>query len=190
MIAPDGTSIYPRKQDGSDGRWRWGPDKVIQEQSRIDWVKGRNDWTPYFRVYADVQAGRPPETIWLHPEVGSNRTSKAEAKALFPEQTAFGTPKPEALLQRVLEIATNPGDLVLDSFAGSGTTGAVAHKMGRRWIMIELGEHCHTHIIPRLKKVINGEDRGGISQAMNWKGCEWRGIGSQRGGAKGSQSIA
>ena len=82
----------------------------------------------------------------------------------------FDTPKPERLIERVLEIATNPGDLVLDSFAGSGTTGAVAHKMGRRWIMVELGEHCHTHIIPRLKKVIDGEDKGGITEAVGWKG--------------------
>ena len=82
----------------------------------------------------------------------------------------FITPKPEGLIQRVLETATTPGDLVLDSFAGSGTTGAVAHKMGRRWIMVELGEHCHTHIIPRLKKVIDGEDQGGISEAVHWKG--------------------
>jgi adenine-specific DNA-methyltransferase len=82
----------------------------------------------------------------------------------------FDTPKPERLIKRVLDIATKPNDLVLDSFAGSGTTGAVAHKMGRRWIMIELGEHCHTHIIPRLKKVIDGEDQGGISKAFNWKG--------------------
>ena len=73
-------------------------------------------------------------------------------------------------MSRVLEMATNPGDLVLDSFAGSGTTGAVAHKMGRRWIMIELGDHCHTHIIPRLQKVIDGSDQGGISRAVNWKG--------------------
>lgn len=78
--------------------------------------------------------------------------------------------KPEKLIKRCLELATNPGDLVLDSFAGSGTTGAVAHKMGRRWIMVELGEHCHTHIIPRLKKVIDGEDQGGISKAVNWQG--------------------
>jgi adenine-specific DNA-methyltransferase len=77
---------------------------------------------------------------------------------------------PEKLLKLILSIATNPGDLVLDSFAGSGTTGAVAHKMGRRWIMVELGEHCHTHIIPRLKKVIDGEDQGGISKAVNWQG--------------------
>jgi adenine-specific DNA-methyltransferase len=91
-------------------------------------------------------------------------------RALFPGDESFGTPKPERLLKRVIEIATNPGDLVLDSFAGSGTTGAVAHKMGRRWIMIELGEHCHTHIIPRLQKVIDGEDQGGISKAVNWQG--------------------
>ncbi|ENX38299.1 site-specific DNA-methyltransferase [Acinetobacter sp. NIPH 2100] len=78
--------------------------------------------------------------------------------------------KPEALIQKVLELSTEPNDLVLDSFGGSGTTGAVAHKMGRRWIMVELGEHCHTHIIPRLQKVINGKDTGGITKALNWKG--------------------
>lgn len=78
--------------------------------------------------------------------------------------------KPEALLEIILKHFSSPGDLVLDSFAGSGTTGAVAHKMGRRWIMVELGEHCHTHIIPRLQKVINGEDQGGISKAVNWQG--------------------
>jgi adenine-specific DNA-methyltransferase len=82
----------------------------------------------------------------------------------------FITPKPERLLKRILEIASNPGDLVLDSFAGSGTTGSVAHKMGRRRIMIELGEHCHTHIIPRLKKVIDVTDPGGITEAVKWKG--------------------
>lgn len=78
--------------------------------------------------------------------------------------------KPEVLLKILLEHFSNPGDIVLDSFAGSGTTGAVAHKMGRRWIMVELGEHCHTHIIPRLQKVIDGTDQGGISQAVDWKG--------------------
>lgn len=78
--------------------------------------------------------------------------------------------KPEKLIKRCLEIATKPGDLVLDSFAGSGTTGAVAHKMGRHWIMVELGEHCHTHIIPRLQKVIDGQDPGGVTEATGWKG--------------------
>jgi adenine-specific DNA-methyltransferase len=81
-----------------------------------------------------------------------------------------GGKKPEALLQIILKHFSQPGDWVLDSFAGSGTTGAVAQKMGRRWIMVELGEHCHTHIIPRLKKVIDGEDKGGVTEAAGWKG--------------------
>lgn len=170
VTAPDGTKVYPKKPDGSDGRWRWGPEKYEREASRIEWVKGRGGWTPYFRIYEDPSKGRPPETIWSHSEVGSNRTSKAEVKALFGENDLFTTPKPEALIGRVLQIATLPGELVLDSFAGSGTTGAVAHKMGRRWIMAELGEHCDTHIVPRLKKVIDGADGGGVTETTGWKG--------------------
>lgn len=81
-----------------------------------------------------------------------------------------GGKKPEALLRIVLERFSEPGDLVLDSFGGSGTTGAVAHKMGRRWIMVELGEHCDTHIVPRLRKVIDGEDKGGATEVSGWKG--------------------
>ncbi|RUQ37049.1 MAG: site-specific DNA-methyltransferase, partial [Candidatus Competibacteraceae bacterium] len=100
---------------------------------------------------------------------GSNRTSKNEMRALFPDEASFGTPKPESLIERVLHISTVPGDLVLDSFLGSGTTAAVAHKMGRRYIGIEMGEHAVTHCVPRLKKVIEGE-QGGISEAVGWKG--------------------
>ncbi len=114
-------------------------------------------------------AGPPAATIWLHTEAGNNHEAREEVKAINPDDS-FATPKPEKLIQRVLDIATAPNDLVLDSFAGSGTTGAVAQKMGRRWIMIELGEHCHTHIIPRLKKVIDGEDKGGITEVVGWKG--------------------
>ena len=80
------------------------------------------------------------------------------------------TPKPEKLIAKIVQIATNPGELILDSFAGSGTTGAVAQKMGRRWIMAELGDHCTTHIVPRLREVIDGDDRGGISKTANWRG--------------------
>lgn len=170
LVAPDGSEVYPVRQDGTDGAWRWNKNKVEQERERIDWIQGRNGWTPYYRIYAEENATRPPETIWPHGEVGSNRTSKAEVKKLFPDLVPFGTPKPERLLHRVISIATNPGDLVLDSFAGSGTTGAVAHKMGRRWIMVELGEHCHTHVIPRLVKVIDGDDPGGITDDVDWAG--------------------
>lgn len=118
---------------------------------------------------SEVKQGLVPLTVWLHTDVGNNQDAKKEVKQ-FNSKDVFDTPKPEKLLQRIIHIATNPGDLVLDSFAGSGTTGAVAHKMGRRWIMVELGEHCHTHIIPRLQKVIDGTDQGGISKAVNWQG--------------------
>ena len=102
--------------------------------------------------------------------LGQINDAKKGLLQLLPDANVFDNPKPEGLLERAIHIATNPGDLVLDSFAGSGTTGAVAHKMGRRWIMVELGEHCHTHIIPRLKKVIDGEDPGGVTEATDWKG--------------------
>lgn len=114
-------------------------------------------------------AGLTPETIWYADDVGTNDTAKRHSNSIF-DGSGFDNPKPEELIQRVLEIASNTGDIVLDSFGGSGTTGAVAHKMGRRWIMVELGEHCHTHIIPRLKKVIDGEDKGGISETVGWQG--------------------
>lgn len=122
--------------------------------------------------------------IWLHDiaeKVGSNVIKKERVGTFwegFPlnnltKEGGVKFPngkKPEALLQRVLELATNPGDLVLDSFAGSGTTGAVAQKMGRRWIMVELGDHAKTHILPRLQKVIDGTDKGGVTEAAGWKG--------------------
>ncbi|GHV74634.1 site-specific DNA-methyltransferase [Spirochaetia bacterium] len=121
------------------------------------------------RFLTDVKEGSVSLTIWKHTEVGHNQDAKKEVKE-FNSKSVFETPKPERLIERILTLGSNPGDIVLDSFAGSGTTGAVAHKMGRRWIMIELDEHCHTHIIPRLKKVIDGEDSGGITEAAGWKG--------------------
>ena len=110
----------------------------------------------------------PSPTIWLHSDAGNNHEAREESK-LVDADAVFGTPKPERLIKRVLELATNPNDLVLDSFLGSGTTAAVAHKMGRRWIGIEMGEHALTHCLPRLRKVVEGE-QGGISQAVNWQG--------------------
>lgn len=126
------------------------------------------------RTYLADMKGLPPSTLWADlEETGHNRQAKYEQKKLFPESpmdALFQTPKPERLIKRILAIASDPGDLILDSFAGSGTTGAVAHKMGRRWIMIELGEHIHTHIIPRMRKVVDGDDPGGITRAVDWKG--------------------
>jgi adenine-specific DNA-methyltransferase len=123
------------------------------------------------RFLSEVMEGIVPQTVWLQDEVGHTQEAKKEVMAVVPENVeVFQTPKPERLLKRILELATNPGDVVLDSFAGSGTTGAVAHKMGRRWIMVELGDHCHTHIMPRLKKVIDGDDPGGITETVGWTG--------------------
>lgn len=114
-------------------------------------------------------SGLTPETIWTADEVGTNDEAKKHSNAMFGSK-AFDNPKPEGLLQRILEIASNPGDLVLDAFAGSGTTGAVATKMNRRWIMVELGDHAVTHIVPRLRQVTRGEERGGITDKVGWKG--------------------
>ena len=170
IIAPDGSEVYPLRKDGSEGRWRWSKQKVESNLDIVEMSKTKNGWSVYYRIYAEENTGRPPETLWSFDFAGSNRNSKAEQTALFGKENAFSTPKPEKLLQRVLEIATNPGDLVLDSFLGSGTTAAVAHKMGRRWIGVELGDHCYTHCKVRLDKVIDGEDPGGITKAVGWKG--------------------
>ncbi len=167
IITPSGRKVSP--PPGSS--WRFNKEEVprLIAENRL-WFGKDGDGVPRIkRFLSEVKDGIIPQTIWPHGHVGNTQEAKKEVIALN-KTDIFDTPKPERLIKRVLEIATNPGDLVLDSFAGSGTTGAVAHKMGRRWIMIELGEHCHTHIIPRLQKVINGEDQGGISKAVDWHG--------------------
>jgi adenine-specific DNA-methyltransferase len=174
IIQPNtGEEIYPKKTSV----WRYS--KETHEQNIRDnlvyWGKDGLSSTPAYKRYKHLlkNQGTVPQTLWLHEYASHTDAARKEVRAVLGSSSLaddFITPKPEGLIQRVLEIATNPGDLVLDSFAGSGTTGAVAHKMGRRWIMIELGEHCHTHIIPRLKKVIDGEDKGGITETFNWKG--------------------
>ena len=117
-----------------------------------------------------MTAGLTPNTWWNHEAFGSNKEASIDLKALFAgAEEIFQTPKPEKLLSRIVEISTCPDDLILDSFLGSGTTAAVAHKMGRRYIGIEMGEHAFTHCLPRLKKVIAGE-QGGISREVDWQG--------------------
>jgi adenine-specific DNA-methyltransferase len=141
----------------------------LVEDNRI-WFGQDGSSMPRRKTFLSESEGQVAWTWWTNEEVGHTQEAKREIISIFGNKNVFDTPKPERLLERIIYLSTNPGDLVLDSFAGSGTTGAVAHKMGRRWIMIELGEHCHTHIIPRLKKVIDGEDKGGITQTVNWKG--------------------
>jgi len=167
LQAPNGLTYEP-----PPGRC-WGNIEVEYKRLLAEgrmWFGKDGTARPRVKNYLSESGGISSWTWWSNSEVGHNQEAKKEINILFGANNAFDTPKPERLLKRILEIASNSGDLVLDSFAGSGTTGAVAHKMGRRWIMIELGEHCHTHIIPRLKKVIDGEDHGGISKAVNWQG--------------------
>ncbi|UQP97347.1 site-specific DNA-methyltransferase [Xanthomonas arboricola pv. juglandis] len=142
----------------------------LNRSGRVWWGKDGGG-VPRRKVFLSEKGelDKVPQTLWTFDEVGHTQDAKKEAVA-FNSADVFSTPKPERLMQRILQIATNPGDLVLDSFAGSGTTGAVAHKMGRRWIMVELGEHCHTHVMPRLKKVIDGDDEGGITENVSWQG--------------------
>lgn len=152
----------------------WGYDQKRHEQHVKDglvwWGKDNEKDKPRLKSFLDkVGKGVVPDTLWLREVAGDNQDAKREAMALN-KKSVFATPKPEKLLSRILQIATNPGDLVLNSFAGSGTTGAVAQKMGRRWIMVEIGNHADTHIVPRLKKMIDGQDQGGISKAVEWQG--------------------
>lgn len=142
--------------------------KKYLEEGRVYFPK-KGTGRPRIKQYQGEESGLVPMTWWDAENFGDNQAAKKEILNLFGDDI-FDTPKPEKLLKNIIHIATNEGDLVLDSFAGSGTTGAVAHKMGRRWIMVELGEHCHTHIIPRMTKVIDGEDPGGITPAVDWKG--------------------
>ncbi len=169
LIAPDGTEVFPVRQDGEDGAWRWSRTKTEREIDRIEWVENGGKWTPYYRIYADANSSRPPETIWFNADVGGNRTSRAEAKNLFGDADFSITPKPEKLLRRIIEITTKEGDRVLDFFSGSGTTAAVAHKLNRRWIAVEQMDYIETLIKRRFKKVLSGE-QGGISKVADWKG--------------------
>jgi adenine-specific DNA-methyltransferase len=158
LLPPPGTS------------WRFSKQRFEEliKDNRIYFGTSGNNVPRYKRFITEVQDGLVPLTIWTKDEVGDNQEAKQEVKQFNPLDV-FSTPKPERLLERVFQISTNINDLVLDSFLGSGTTAAVAHKMGRKWIGIELGEHAKTHCYPRLRKVVEGE-QGGISKSVNWIG--------------------
>ena len=159
ILCPDGTVLALNSQKSKE---------TIEEglaNGTIRFSKTKKGWTLHHKVY--LKGKQVMRSIL--DEVGTNKTAGDEMLALFGNAKAFPYPKPENLVQKLIELNTNEGDLVLDSFLGSGTTAAVAHKMGRRWIGVEMGEHAYTHCKVRLDKVINGE-QGGISKSVNWKG--------------------
>jgi adenine-specific DNA-methyltransferase len=167
ITLPSGRVVTP-----PGGRcWRFtkdGFEKAVAEKTMYYGPDG--DGAPSIKRFLSEMPGMVPWTWWSHLETGHSQEGTKESQSLFGSDNSFSTPKPERLIQRIIHIATNHGDLILDSFAGSGTTGAVAQKMGRRWIMVELGDHAHTYIIPRLHKVIDGEDSGGVTEATGWQG--------------------
>ncbi|SBP88951.1 site-specific DNA-methyltransferase [Thiomonas delicata] len=167
ITTPSGRSVAPPK--GSHWRMLEVDFWAMVADNRIAFGE-KGDNIPAIKLFLrEVQDGLVPRSIWPHGEAGHSQDAKREVMALFPGQTPFGTPKPELLISNIIRVASSNDDLVLDSFLGSGTTAAVAHKMGRRWIGIEMGDHARTHCIPRLQKVIDGE-QGGISEAVGWKG--------------------
>lgn len=173
---PDGTEVWPIDDDGIERRWGLGQSSVLSllAADELIWKKrvkpsGDEHWVPYTREYAPATPTRPWPTVWS--DVLMNRQAKAQVKAIVPRVATFDTPKPEQLLERIIHIGSNSGDIVLDCFAGSGTTAAVAHKMGRRWVTVELSEStASTFTTPRLQKVIDGDDPGGITKSVGWEG--------------------
>lgn len=167
ITTPSGRKILPP----AGTSWRFSKEKfeVLIQENRI-WFGEHGDNVPrYKRFLTEVQDGFVPTTLWLRDEVGDNQEAKKEVKNV-DSRNVFATPKPERLIQQILTLGSDEGDLVLDSFLGSGTTAAVAHKMGRRYIGIEMGDHAYTHCKVRLDKVISGEDKGGVTKTANWQG--------------------
>lgn len=167
VVGPTGKSFNVPKGK----HWVYAQDtmeKMISD-NRIWFGKDGSAFPRKKRFLSEVQQGRKGDTWWASDEVGHNQEAKREVKALNSEDI-FSTPKPERLIKRILELSTNKGDLVLDSFLGSATSAAVAHKMKRKWIGVELGAHAVTHCLPRLQQVVLGKDKGGISEEVNWKG--------------------
>lgn len=167
ITTPSGRIVTPTKSRS------WISSKEEFERLVADnriWFGKTGNNVPRKKTFlSEVKGGSVPMTIWKYDEVGSTQDAKKEVKLINPENP-FATPKPEKLIERILEISTIPGDLVLDSFLGSGTTISVAQKMNRKWIGVESGKQAYDQCKLRIDKVIDGTDKGGISEKWNWKG--------------------
>ena len=166
IITPSGRSVYP--PEGYS--WRLNRERLDEfiKDNRIWFGEDGNNVPRIKRFLSEVKDGVVAQTLWTYKEVGHNQDSKKEIKNLFEGQAVFGTPKPEKLIQRIIQLGSNEGDLVLDFFMGSATTQAVAHKMNRQYIGIEQMDYIETVAVERLKKVIAGE-QGGISKDVDWQ---------------------
>ena len=169
ITLPSGRKVDP--QPGTCWRFTRERYEEVVADGRI-WFGEDGDSMPRLKKFwSEVQQGLVPASIWPHGEVGTTGTAKNEILALFPQLTPFSTPKPEALIERIIHIGSNPGDVVLDCFLGSGTTAAVAHKMGRRWVGVEWREDTvRNFALPRLEKVVDGEDPRGVTDLTGWTG--------------------
>ena len=167
VVGPHGDRFVPR-----EGRW-WSVSRenfdTLVRDNRIWWGRDQRSF-PFRKRFESELLGLVPTTIWLHDEVGDNREAKSEVTRLFGREAIFATPKPERLLRKIIHIGSDPGDVVLDCFLGSGTTAAVAQKMGRRWIGIEMLATYQQFAVPRLRHVIEGTDPGGVSSMTSWNG--------------------
>src|SRR2546423_285756 len=167
LRAPNG-----RRHVSPKGRcWIYNYSRMQEEIAKNNvWFGRYGNGVPRLkRFLSETQLGLTPETFWPASEVGTNKSAKKHLLQLFTKQPVFDPPKPEQLIQRIFHIATNPGEIVLDAYLGSGTTTAVAQKMGRHYVGIEQGSHAVTLCVNRMQQVIDGE-AGGISEAVKWSG--------------------
>lgn len=167
VVGPHGDRFVPR-----EGRWwsvsRENFDSLLQD-NRIWWGRDRRSF-PFRKRFETELLGLVPTTIWPHDEAGDNREAKSEVTRLFGREAIFATPKPERLLRKIIHVASDQGDVVLDCFLGSGTTAAVAHKMGRRWVGVEMLDTYEQFAVPRVRRVIEGTDPGGVTDMTSWNG--------------------
>lgn len=168
IVTPTGQILRPPR-----GRSWYATEPTFKDLLADDriWFSKGGDGSPRLKLFAHQLRGLVPFTVWGTADTGTNDDAKRHLMALFPNQEVFDTPKPESLLERIIHIATNPGELVVDIFGGSGTTAAVSHKMRRRWIVAERNaQTVLDFILPRLQQVIDGTDPGGVTEATSWAG--------------------
>lgn len=168
IIAPSGRALRPPR-----GRSWYATEPTYRDLIADDriWFPKGGDGSPRLKLFASQLRGLVPFTVWGTSDTGTNDDAKRHLLSMFPDKEVFDTPKPELLLERIIHIASNPGELVVDIFGGSGTTAAVAHKMGRRWVVAERSaQTVLDFMVPRLAHVVNGTDPGGVTDTTSWNG--------------------